>query len=146
MLGVAFMNEEVNNPYYSMLEILEEEPANIHIVDFHAEATAEKISYGFILDGKVSAVLGTHTHVQTNDANILENGTAYITDVGMTGFVDGVLGFDKDSVIRKNYFGELGRYEPPIEGRGMFSAVVLDIDEISGKTRQIFPILFKEEK
>ena len=146
LLGSAFMEEQVNNPYYAMLDLFEEEPANIHIVDFHAEATGEKQSLGYVLDGKVSALLGTHTHVQTNDCRILPNGTAYISDVGMTGFNDGVLGFEKESVIRKNFYGEMVKFTPPEEGVGIFSAVVLDINEFDGKTRQIFPILFKEEK
>lgn len=145
LLGSAFMSEVVNNPYYAMLDVFEDESTNIHIIDFHAEATGEKQSLGYALDGKVSALLGTHTHVQTNDCRILPNGTAYISDVGMTGFNDGVLGFDKESVIRRNFHGELTKFEPPEEGKGILSAVVLDIDEISGKTRQIFPICFKEE-
>ncbi len=144
LLGTAFMEEEVNNPYYAMLEVLEHEPCNIHIVDFHAEATGEKQSLGYVLDGKVSAVVGTHTHVQTNDFRIFENGTAFISDVGMTGFNDGILGCSKESVIRKTFFGELTKFEPPMEGKGILSAVVLDIDENTGKTQQIFPIFYKE--
>ena len=114
ILGSAFINENVTNPYLAVLQILEEEePATIHIVDFHAEATGEKKSLGFALDGKVSAVLGTHTHVQTKDAQILPNGTAYISDVGMCGFRDGVLGFSKETVINRNIFGGTGKFEPP---------------------------------
>lgn len=146
LLGSAFMTEEVNNPYYAMTELLSEsEPCNIHIVDLHAEATGEKYSIGYALDGKVSAILGTHTHIQTNDFRIFPNGTAYISDVGMTGFYDGILGCDKDSVIKRNCYGEVSKFEIPDEGRGIFSAVVLDINELDGKTRQIFPISFVEE-
>ena len=77
LLGSAFMDENVNNPYYSLLELINnEEKADIHIVDYHAEATGEKLCLAYALDGKVSAVLGTHTHVQTRDYQILENGTA----------------------------------------------------------------------
>lgn len=146
VLGSAFMNEVVNNPYYSICEVLEDEPANIHIIDYHAEATGEKYSIGYAFDGKVSAVLGTHTHIQTNDAKILPNGTAFISDVGMTGFYDGILGFDKDSVIKKNCLGQMSRFEVPQDGRGIFSAVVLDIDERSGICRNIKPIYYVEEK
>ena len=147
VLGSAFMNEEVNNPYYSLLELLEnEEKADIHIVDFHAEATGEKLCLAYALDGKVSAVLGTHTHVQTRDAKILECGTAFISDVGMTGFADGALGFSKESVVKKLMYGEMSRFELPEEGKGLLSALVLDIDELTGKTKEIFPIYYLEEK
>ena len=147
ILGSAFINENVTNPYLAVLQILEEEePATIHIVDFHAEATGEKKSLGFALDGKVSAVLGTHTHVQTKDAQILPNGTAYISDVGMCGFRDGVLGFSKETVINRNIFGGTGKFEPPDEGRGLFSAVIMEFDDISGKCNEIFPIYFVEDE
>lgn len=147
VLGSAFMQEEVNNPYYSLIELMDtEEKADIHIVDFHAEATGEKLCLAYALDGKVSAVLGTHTHVQTKDYKILEGGTSYISDVGMTGFADGALGFDKDSVVKKITFGSQSRFDLPDNGRGLFSAVVLDIDELTGKTKEIFPIYYLEEK
>ena len=146
VLGSAFINENVSSPYLSILETMEdEEQALIHIVDFHAEATGEKKSLGFALDGKVSAVLGTHTHVQTKDYQILPNGTAYISDVGMCGFADGVLGFTKESVVNRNIFGGVGRFEPPTEGRALFSAVVMDFDEQTGKCKEIFPIYYVEE-
>ena len=146
ILGSAFMNEEVNAPYYSILNLLaEEEPATIHIIDFHAEATGEKQSLAFALDGKVSAVLGTHTHVQTNDAHVLPNGTAFISDVGMTGFADGVLGCTKETVVEKIIYGKQSKFQTPDEGRGVFSAVVIDIDDITGLANQIFPIYFLEK-
>ena len=85
VLGTAFMKEEVSSPYYSLKSLIDslESEDSIHIVDYHAEATGEKMCFGYAFDGLVSAVLGTHTHVQTNDAKILENGTAFISDVGM---------------------------------------------------------------
>lgn len=147
ILGSAFMAEEVNSPYYSIVEINnEEEHADIHIIDLHAEATGEKYSLAYAFDGKVTAILGTHTHIQTSDAKILPNGTAFISDVGMTGFYDGILGFDKDSVIKKNCFGQMSRFEVPSEGRGIFSAVLLDIDVNTGLTKAIKPIYYVEEK
>ena len=146
ILGSAFMNEEVNAPYYSILNLLaEEEPATIHIIDFHAEATGEKQSLAFALDGKVSAVLGTHTHVQTSDAHVLPNGTAFISDVGMTGFADGVLGCTKETVVEKIIYGKQSKFQTPDEGRGVFSAVVIDIDDITGLANQIFPIYYLEK-
>lgn len=147
VLGSVFMNEEVNNPYYALLELINnEEKTDIHIVDFHAEATGEKLCLAFALDGKVSAVLGTHTHVQTKDYKILEGGTAYISDVGMTGYADGALGFDQNTVVNKIIYGEQSRFDLPNEGRGLFSAVVLDIDDLTGKCKEIFPIYYLEEK
>ena len=146
ILGAAFINEEVNSPYLATLELLEEaEPSNIHIVDFHGEATGEKQSYAYAFDGKLTAVLGTHTHVQTNDARILPNGTAFISDVGMTGFYDGVLGFDKDTVIKKIMYGEQSKFQPPEEGRGYLCGVVIDADENTGLARDIFSIYYVEE-
>ena len=146
ILGSAFMNEEVNAPYYSILNLLaEEEPATIHIIDFHAEATGEKQSLAFALDGKVSAILGTHTHVQTNDAHVLPNGTAFISDVGMTGFANGVLGCTKETVVEKIIYGKQSKFQTPDEGRGVFSAVVIDINDITGLANQIFPIYYLEK-
>lgn len=146
ILGAAFINEQVNAPYLSLLEILEDkEPATIHIVDFHGEATGEKQSFAYAFDGKVSAVLGTHTHVQTNDERILPNGTAFISDVGMTGYYDGVLGFGKDSVVKKIVYGEKSKFEPPENGRGMLNAVVIDVDDNTGLAKQIFKIYYVEE-
>lgn len=142
LLGSSFMKEEVNNPYYSLLDYLsnQEEKEDIHIVDFHAEATGEKICFAYAFDGKVSAVIGTHTHVQTRDARILAEGTGFISDVGMTGLYDGALGFDKDSVVNKLMYGNQSKFSIPEEGRGLFSAVVLNIDERTGKCIEIFPI------
>lgn len=141
LLGSAFMKEEVNNPYYSLLDYLSDsEDAQINIVDFHAEATGEKICFAYAMDGKVSAVIGTHTHVQTRDYRILENGTAFISDVGMTGLYDGALGFNKDTVVSKLMYGNNVKFDIPNEGKGLISAVVIDIDELTGKAKEIFPI------
>ena len=147
LLGSAYMKEEVNNPYYSLLDYLSntDETANIHIIDFHAEATGEKICFAYALDGKASAVIGTHTHVQTRDYRILENGTAFISDVGMTGLYDGALGFDKNTVVSKLMYGNNVKFDIPSEGKGVFSAVVMDIDENSGKCIEIFPIYHIEK-
>lgn len=146
ILGSAFINEEVVAPYLATLELLESvEPSNIHIIDFHGEATGEKQSYAYAFDGKVTAILGTHTHVQTNDAKVLENGTAFISDVGMTGFADGVLGFEKESVIKKNMYGLMSKFEIPEEGRGLLSAIVIDVDEMTGLSRDIFTIYLQED-
>ena len=146
VLGSAFMQEDVNSPYFALVEVLEDEPATVHIVDFHAEATGEKYSIAHAFDGRVTAVLGTHTHIQTNDARILPNGTAFISDVGMCGYYDGILGFDTESVVKKNCLGQMSRFEVPKEGRGIFNGVIIDIDEITGLSRSIKPIQIIEDK
>ncbi len=102
-LGRIFMLP-TDNPFYVLEELLEEpyiKEIKVKIVDFHAEATSEKQAFGWYFDGKVSAIIGTHTHVQTADERILPNGSAYITDVGMTGCHDGVLGFEKQQAIER---------------------------------------------
>lgn len=108
----------------------------IIIVDFHAEATSEKMALGWFLDGKVTAVLGTHTHIQTADARLLENGTAYITDVGMTGPRDSVLGVKKEVIINRFLTQMPAKFELAA-GRLQINAVILDIDQSSGKARSI---------
>jgi metallophosphoesterase (TIGR00282 family) len=106
------------------------------IVDFHAEATSEKIAFGYYMDGKVSAVIGTHTHVQTADERILSGGTAYITDVGMTGPSDSVIGIDKEQIIQRFLTSMPMRFETA-KGEGIFSAVVIEMNEESGKSTAI---------
>ncbi|MFH0933334.1 MAG: TIGR00282 family metallophosphoesterase [Nitrospirota bacterium] len=106
------------------------------VVDFHAEATSEKIAFGYFMDGKVSAVIGTHTHVQTADEKILPGGTAYITDVGMTGPDNSVIGIEKELVIERFLTNIPVRFETA-KGEGIFSAIVVEIDEKTGKASAI---------
>ena len=148
VLGTAFMKEEVSSPYYSLKSLIDslESEDSIHIVDYHAEATGEKMCFGYAFDGLVSAVLGTHTHVQTNDAKILPNGTAFISDVGMCGAANGVLGFEKNSVMRVTMFGEKDRFGFDEQDQGLLNAVVIDIDETTHKAREIFTVKLLEEK
>jgi len=108
----------------------------IIIVDFHAEATSEKIAFGYFMDGKVSAVIGTHTHVQTADEKILPGGTAYITDVGMTGPHNSVIGVEKEQIIQRFLTNMPMRFETA-KGEGIFSAIVVEIDERSGKSTAV---------
>ncbi|MFD2616816.1 TIGR00282 family metallophosphoesterase [Terrilactibacillus laevilacticus] len=115
-------------------EIRNETP--IIFVDFHAETTSEKLALGWHLDGKVSAVVGTHTHVQTADERIFPNGTAYLTDVGMTGPYDGIIGVQRDTVIRRFLTQMPARFESET-GAAQLSAVVIDIDESTGKAKKI---------
>lgn len=99
VLGNVFLNTITNNFIEVLEEIVAESTSDIHIVDMHAEATSEKVCAGYIFDGRVAAVLGTHTHVQTADERILDHGTAYITDIGMTGPFNQAIGMDKKNVI-----------------------------------------------
>ncbi|MGD0885657.1 MAG: TIGR00282 family metallophosphoesterase [Thermodesulfovibrionales bacterium] len=109
---------------------------NLIIVDFHAEATSEKIAFGYFVDGKVSAVLGTHTHVQTADEKILPGGTAYITDVGMTGPADSVIGIEKEQIIERFLRQMPAKFETA-KGAGIVSAVVIEVDEKTGRSLAI---------
>ena len=103
------------------------------IVDFHAEATSEKKTMGWFLDGRVSAVLGTHTHVQTADEGILPHGTAYISDVGMTGPFDSVIGIEKKSILER-FLTQIPNKFDVAKGDVRLQGVLLDIDEISGRS------------
>ncbi len=108
----------------------------ILLVDFHCEATSEKNAMGWFLDGKVSAVFGTHTHVQTSDERVLPKGTAYITDIGFCGPRDSVIGVQTEPIIERFLTGMPKRYEPAT-GPVRICGIVLDIDESSGKARSI---------
>ncbi len=104
-LGRTFMNGNIENPFTGLKKLLEEVKCDVSIIDFHAEATSEKVALGHYLDGLATAVLGTHTHVPTLDARKLPKGTLYITDVGMTGPLEGIIGVDRDIVINRFLYG-----------------------------------------
>lgn len=131
--GRVFMEPVVDNPFLCIDEFLKQVKQKIILVDFHAEATAEKQAMGFYLDGRVSAVLGTHTHVQTADIRILENGTAYQTDVGMTGSLDSVIGMKREPVIQKFLTGINQKFEVAKKNTIMDIAII-DIDKQTGKS------------
>ena len=141
LLGRVYMGMNVENPFDCLKHIVDkEEKVDIHIVDFHAEATGEKLALGWAMDGLVSAVLGTHTHVQTSDARLLSNGTAYISDVGMCGPRNGILGCQKEGVIKKTWTGYPFTFEVLIDNDVTFSGVVLSIDDYTNKVTKITPI------
>lgn len=129
MCGRVYM-ESVDCPFRTMDDIYDriKDEADIIILDFHAEATSEKQAMGWYLDGRVTAVLGTHTHVQTSDERILPKGTGYITDVGMTGPYDSILGVEKEIVIKKFITAMPGRFEVA-EGQVVFGGIVLELDD-----------------
>lgn len=141
LAGRIFM-DAANSPFNAaMREInnMKSKDVKIILVDFHAEATSEKKALGWYLDGKVSAIFGTHTHVQTADECILPNGTGYITDLGMTGSVYSVLGMERDIIIEKFLTGIPARFEVA-DGTSRISGCVFDIDEETGKTNDIFRV------
>ena len=119
----------------NLLKQLKQIPPVI-IIDFHAEATSEKVALGRYLDGRVSAVLGTHTHVATADFKVLPKGTAYITDIGMVGPIDSVIGDDSQEVINR-FLTAIPHRLSVGKGRVMFNAVLIDIDPVSGKANGI---------
>lgn len=136
LMGTAFL-QPIDNPFNYIDEILSEIPTKNIIVDFHAESTAEKKAMGYYLSGKVSAVVGTHTHVQTADEEILENHTGYITDVGMTGPIENsVLGIQKDIIISKFKYYYPQRYLYA-DGKLCLNAVLMNIDTKTGKCLDI---------
>lgn len=126
VLGRIFMNPNLENPFETVEKIINENKADYIFVDFHAEATSEKVAFGLYYDGKIDAIVGTHTHVQTNDARKLENGTLYITDVGMTGPLNGVIGVEKNIVISRFLTGYSGG-NIVASGPRQVSAVFLDL-------------------
>jgi metallophosphoesterase (TIGR00282 family) len=119
----------------SEIEKLSKE-TKVIIVDFHAEATSEKVAFGYYVDGEVSAVIGTHTHVQTADEKVLSNGTAYITDVGMTGPAYSVIGMDVNQIIQRFLSSMPAKFETA-QGTVVMSAVTLDINSQTGKATNI---------
>jgi metallophosphoesterase (TIGR00282 family) len=133
--GRVFMASN-EDPFRTADQLLKEVEAKVIFVDMHAEATSEKISLGWYLDGRVSAVVGTHTHVPTADERVLPNGTAYITDVGMTGPFDGVIGVKKELVVSKFLNNMPVRFEAAT-GDVRLCAVVVDADDSTGHARSI---------
>ena len=134
LLGRVFM-EPLDDPFRKSMEIIDffnKNWVNIIIIDFHAEATAEKQALGWYLDGKVSAIVGTHTHVQTSDERLLENGTFYISDLGMCGSVDSVIGTKiEDALYRFNYL--VPHTFTVASGNEEIQGILLEINEEDGK-------------
>lgn len=134
--GRVFMPDDVNDPFATAQNIANQYKNKVIILDFHAEATSEKVALGYYLDGKVSALVGTHTHVQTADEEILPNGSGYISDIGMTGPKDSVLGVEKEIIIEK-FLTQLPKSHKVALGEMIFSALLLEVDKQSKKTVKI---------
>lgn len=133
VMGRTFMNASLDCPFQATEKLLEEVKSDYYICDFHGEATSEKIAYGLAFDGRVDIIVGTHTHVQTNDAHLLPKGTMYMTDLGMTGALDGVIGVEPNGIIKKFLTGMPVRHTPMEQGRKQFNALVVEINEVSHK-------------
>lgn len=144
LLGQVFIKYQVSCPFESILELIANYKLGKDIaaifVDFHAEATSEKMAMGKFLDGKVSAVIGSHTHIPTNDCHIMKGGTAYQSDAGMCGDYDSIIGMEKtiplQSFIHKRKFGKM----EPAKGEATLCATVIEIDQTSGLATKISPL------
>lgn len=138
LIGRTNMNVLSENPFIVADEIINgiKKQADIIVIDFHAEATAEKIAMASYLDGKVNIIFGTHTHVQTADETIMENGTAYITDIGMTGPINSVIGMDKRSSI-KRFVTTLPEKYKLADGKCKFNGCLFEIDDETCRTEKI---------
>jgi hypothetical protein len=140
--GKVFMNA-TNDPFHAVDDILKTIEAKVIVVDFHAEATSEKVAMGWYLDGRVTAVLGTHTHVPTADQRVLPGGTAYQTDVGMSGPYDSVIGVEKDLVLQRFLTGMSGKFEAA-KGNPKMCAALVSCDPETGRASAIQRIMLGE--
>lgn len=144
VLGRMYM-EAVDCPVQAVDEVLKSynlgRNINAILVDIHAEATSEKLSFGYYLDGRVSAVAGTHTHVPTADARVLPKGTAYITDVGMCGDYESVLGFDIEEPVSRLQRKYTGGRLIPAKGKGTLYGVLVETDDATGLAKSITQIV-----
>ncbi|MGA2085173.1 MAG: TIGR00282 family metallophosphoesterase [Terracidiphilus sp.] len=140
--GCVFMNTP-NDPFHAAEALLAGIKAKVIVVDFHAEATSEKVAMGWHLDGRVTAVLGTHTHVPTADERVLPGGTAYQTDVGMSGPYDSIIGVETDLVLRKFLTGMPGKFEAA-KGNPKMCAALVACDPLTGCASAIERIMLGE--
>lgn len=138
LVGRVYMPQQASSPFFTADAEIDKikDKCDIILVDFHAEATSEKNAMGYYLDGRVSAVFGTHTHIQTADAKILPNGTGYITDLGMTGPSLSVLGVDKNVIVDR-FLGGMPKKFAVASGKPQFCGAVFEIDESTKKTVNI---------
>ena len=140
--GRVFMGS-CDDPFRKMDEILAQIAAKVILVDFHGEATSEKVALGWYLDGRVTAVLGTHTHIPTADERVLPMGTAYQTDVGMSGPYDSVIGVEKEMVLHRFLTGMPGKFEPA-KGNPKMCAALIECDGATGRAFAIKRIMLGE--
>ncbi|GIT54398.1 MAG: hypothetical protein Ct9H300mP16_15580 [Pseudomonadota bacterium] len=138
IMGTVFMHPTLDCPFRCVDDVLTRKPETLKVilVDFHAEATSEKVAMGWYLDGRVSGVVGTHTHVPTADERVLPKGTAHISDVGMTGCYNSVIGVETSGIL-KRFVDRVPERMEPASGPGSVCGVVIDVDETSGLSRSI---------
>ncbi len=143
--GRVFMSD-MDCPFRTVIPEIEkiQKKTDLIVIDFHGEATSEKQAIGYYLDGKVSAVIGTHTHVQTADERILPQNTAYITDVGMTGPAESIIGVKIDQILERFLF-QMPRKFDTAKGKGIFSGVIIDLDETSIGAKEIKRLMLMSE-
>ena len=147
ILGQAFSKITVDDPYLSLKKVIDNDDSDIHIVDFHAEATGEKKALAYSLGDSVSALIGTHTHVQTRDAQILNTGIFFMSDVGMCGSYNSVLGDEINSVVKRIIFhDETSRFKLLEDDDSIFSAVVLTFEDKTFKPLDINPLYIINRK
>ena len=142
LMGRVFMNA-TNDPFHAADDLLAGIKAKVILVDFHAEATSEKVAMGWYLDGRVTAVLGTHTHIPTADERILPDGTAFQTDVGMSGPYDSIIGVEKDLVLHRFLTGMPGKFEAA-KGNPKMCAALVACDPKTGRATAIQRIMLGE--
>jgi metallophosphoesterase (TIGR00282 family) len=142
LMGRVFMNTP-NDPFHVADALLAGIKAKVILVDFHAEATSEKVAMGWYLDGRVTAVLGTHTHIPTADERVLPGGTAFQTDVGMSGPYDSVIGVEKDLVLHRFLTGMPGKFEAA-KGNPKMCAALITCDPMTGHASRIQRIMLGE--
>ena len=142
LMGRVFMNH-TNDPFHAVNDLLKSIKARVILVDFHAEATSEKVAMGWHLDGRVTAVLGTHTHVPTADARVLPGGTAYQTDVGMSGPYDSIIGVEKELVLHRFLTGMPGKFEAA-KGDPRMCATLIACDPATGRASAIQHMMLGE--
>lgn len=145
-LGRVFMRQPFDDPFSALETAIKKHPlgagADAIIIDFHAEATSEKMAIGHYFDGKVSLVVGTHTHVPTSDTQILPGGTAYQSDAGMCGDYNSVIGMEKTEPLRRFITGMPGGRFTPAEGDATLSGVFVETDNVTGRAASVSPVRY----
>lgn len=129
VIGNVFMGEGNSSPFEETDKLLKDLDSDIIICDFHGEATSEKIAFAHHFAGRINVIFGTHTHVQTNDARIINGQTLYITDVGMTGPHEGIIGVKKETIINRYISNDKSRFDPEDNGKSQFNAILIEIND-----------------
>ena len=138
VMGTVFMHPTLDCPFTCVDRVLQKKPSDVNVVlvDFHAEASSEKVAMGWFLDGRVSAVVGTHTHIPTADERVLPQGTAFISDVGMTGCYNSIIGMKVEGSLSR-FLNKIPERMEPANGAATFCAVLIDVDQSTGRARSI---------